>query len=115
MTKYPPTYKQSAMAPLLDLAQRQCGGWLPLSAMNKVIITILSVENNNWLWSQARSAVKKAEKIIHDRSYLNINILFIIKVAKILEVPPMAVYEVASFYSMFNRYEYLKKYVFFMR
>lgn len=59
MAKYPPTYKQSAMAPLLDLAQRQCGGWLPLSAMNKV--------------------------------------------AKILEVPPMAVYEVASFYSMFNR------------
>jgi NADH:ubiquinone oxidoreductase subunit E len=115
MTKYPPTYKQSAMAPLLDLAQRQCGGWLPLSAMNKVIITILSVENNNWLWSQARSAVKKAEKIIYDRSYLNTNILLIIKVAKILEVPPMAVYEVASFYSMFNRYEYLKKYVFFMR
>jgi NADH dehydrogenase (ubiquinone) flavoprotein 2 len=25
------------------------------------------------------------------------------KVAKILRVPPMAVYEVASFYTMFNR------------
>lgn len=45
--------------PLLDLAQRQCGNFLPLAAMNKV--------------------------------------------AKILEVPPMRVYEVASFYTMFNK------------
>lgn len=27
------------------------------------------------------------------------------KVAKILEIPPMKVYEVASFYTMFNRYK----------
>jgi NADH dehydrogenase (ubiquinone) flavoprotein 2 len=59
ISKYPPAYKQSAIAPLLDLAQRQNGGWLPISAMNKV--------------------------------------------AQILDVPPMAVYEVATFYSMFNR------------
>lgn len=57
--KYPPNYQQSALAPVLDIAQRQCGGWLPLAAMNKV--------------------------------------------AKILNVPPMQVYEVATFYSMFNR------------
>jgi NADH dehydrogenase (ubiquinone) flavoprotein 2 len=43
---------------MLDLAQRQCGGWLPLSAMNKV--------------------------------------------AKILDIPPMAAYEVATFYTMYN-------------
>lgn len=59
MAKYPPNYERSAMIPLLDIAQRQHGGWLPLSAMNKV--------------------------------------------AKILNLPPMAVYEVASFYTMFNR------------
>lgn len=47
------------MMPLLDLAQRQLGGWTSLSAMNKV--------------------------------------------AKIIEVPPMRVYEVATFYTMFNR------------
>lgn len=47
------------MIPLLDLAQRQNGGWLPLSAMNKV--------------------------------------------AQICEVAPVRVYEVASFYTMFNR------------
>lgn len=58
--KYPPQYKASATGPLLDLAQRQCGGWLPVSAMNKV--------------------------------------------ASIVDVPPLAVYEVATFYSMFNRY-----------
>lgn len=45
--------------PLLDLAQRQCGGWLPLSAMNKV--------------------------------------------AQVLDMPPMKVYEVATFYTMYNR------------
>jgi NADH dehydrogenase (ubiquinone) flavoprotein 2 len=44
---------------LLDLAQRQSGGWLPIAAMNKV--------------------------------------------AEVLGVPPMFVYEVATFYSMFNR------------
>lgn len=59
LEKYPMNYKQSAVIPLLDLAQRQCGGWLPLAAMNKV--------------------------------------------AKILEIPPMRVYEVATFYTMFYR------------
>jgi NADH dehydrogenase (ubiquinone) flavoprotein 2 len=47
------------MIPLLDLAQRQHGGWLPLTAMQKV--------------------------------------------AQVCEVSPVRVYEVASFYSMFNR------------
>jgi len=59
LSKYPDGYKRSAVMPLLDLAQRQCGGWLPLSAMNKV--------------------------------------------AKVLSCPPMLVYEVASFYTMYNR------------
>eukprot|EP01033_Poteriospumella_lacustris_P001212 gene1212-879_t len=57
--RYPKNYKQAATIPLLDLAQRQNGGWLPLAAMNKV--------------------------------------------AKILDMPPIRVYEVASFYTMFNR------------
>ena len=34
--KYPSNYKQSAIIPLLDLAQRQAGNFLPLAAMNKV-------------------------------------------------------------------------------
>ena len=57
--KYPDNYKQSGIIPLLDLAQRQSGGWLPLAAMDKV--------------------------------------------AKIVDVHPMRVYEVATFYTMFNR------------
>ncbi|PHT60889.1 NADH dehydrogenase [ubiquinone] flavoprotein 2, mitochondrial [Capsicum annuum] len=56
---YPSNYKQSAVIPLLDLAQQQHGGWLPVSAMNAV--------------------------------------------AKIVEVTPIRVYEVATFYTMFNR------------
>lgn len=36
LAKYPENYKRSALMPLMDLAQRQHGGWLPLAAMNKV-------------------------------------------------------------------------------
>ena len=59
MGRYPENYKQAAIIPLLDLAQRQHGGWLPLAAMDKV--------------------------------------------AKVVDVNPIRVYEVATFYTMFNR------------
>ncbi|PXF46676.1 NADH dehydrogenase [ubiquinone] flavoprotein 2, mitochondrial [Gracilariopsis chorda] len=59
LKRFPKNYAASAVIPLLDLAQRQNGGWLPLSAMNKV--------------------------------------------ATVLSMPPIRVYEVASFYTMFNR------------
>lgn len=57
--RYPENYKQAGIIPMLDLAQRQAGGWLPLAAMDKV--------------------------------------------AKVLNVPAVRVYEVATFYTMFNR------------
>jgi NADH dehydrogenase (ubiquinone) flavoprotein 2 len=57
--RYPKNYKAAAIIPLLDLAQRQAGGWLPLAAMDKV--------------------------------------------AKVVGVAPIKVYEVATFYTMFNR------------
>ncbi len=63
LTKYPSGYKRGALLPILDVAQRQNGGWLPLSAMNKV--------------------------------------------AKLLDVPQVRVYETASFYTMFNRWRIL--------
>jgi NADH dehydrogenase (ubiquinone) flavoprotein 2 len=59
LSRYPKNYKQAGIIPLLDLAQRQNGGWLPIMAMDKV--------------------------------------------AKIVEVDPIRVYEVATFYTMFNR------------
>lgn len=59
LDRYPENYKTSAIIPLLDLAQRQHGGWLPLAAMNKV--------------------------------------------ARIVDAKPIQVYEVATFYTMFNR------------
>jgi NADH-quinone oxidoreductase subunit E len=34
--KYPTGHQASAILPLLDLAQRQCGGWLPQSAIEAV-------------------------------------------------------------------------------
>ena len=56
--RYPEGRQASAVLPLLDLAQRQSGGWLPRSAMDYV--------------------------------------------AKRLEMPEIRVYEVATFYTMFN-------------
>jgi len=59
LSRYPGNYRKSGIIPLLDLAQRQHGGWLPVAAMNKV--------------------------------------------AEIVGEHPMRVYEVATFYTMFNR------------
>ena len=42
IAKYPPGRQQSAVMPLLDLAQRQCGGWLPRVAMD-VVADMLSM------------------------------------------------------------------------
>lgn len=36
LSRYPTNYKQSAVIPMLDLAQKQNGGWLSLNAMNRV-------------------------------------------------------------------------------
>ncbi len=57
--KYPEGRQQSALLPLLDLAQRQHDNWLPRAAMDYV--------------------------------------------ADLLEIPPIRAYEVASFYTMFNK------------
>ncbi len=56
--KYPEGWQESAVMPLLDLAQRQHDGWLPRAAMDTV--------------------------------------------AEMLGMPPIRVYEVASFYTMYN-------------
>ncbi len=58
LKKYPKAEKRSALMPLLDLAMRQSGGWIPDSAMHEI--------------------------------------------SSILSVPYIRVFEVASFYSMYN-------------
>jgi NADH-quinone oxidoreductase subunit E len=58
IARYPAGRQASAVLPLLEMAQRQSGGWLPRAAMDHV--------------------------------------------AGILEMAPIRVYEVATFYSMFN-------------
>jgi NADH-quinone oxidoreductase E subunit len=58
IAKYPAGRQASAVLPLLDLAQRQVGGWLPRAAMDHV--------------------------------------------ARSLDMAPIRVYEVATFYTMFN-------------
>jgi len=58
IARYPTGRQASAVMPLLDLAQRQAGGWLPRAAMDHV--------------------------------------------AGVLEMAPIRVYEVATFYTMYN-------------
>jgi NADH-quinone oxidoreductase subunit E len=58
IARYPDGRQASAVLPLLDLAQRQVGGWLPRAAMDHV--------------------------------------------ARVLDMAPIRVYEVATFYTMFN-------------
>jgi NADH dehydrogenase (ubiquinone) flavoprotein 2 len=58
IAKYPAERKASAVLPLLDIAQRQCGGWLPQAAMDHV--------------------------------------------ADMLDMAPIRVYEVVSFYEMYH-------------
>ena len=58
IARYPKGRQASAVIPLLDLAQRQAGGWLPRAAMDHV--------------------------------------------AEVLDMAPIRVYEVATFYTMFN-------------
>ncbi len=58
IARYPAGRQQSAVMPLLAMAQKQCGGWLPKQAMDYV--------------------------------------------ADMLGMPPVRVYEVASFYTMYN-------------
>ena len=59
LSKYPSNYPQSACIPVLWIAQKQHGGWLPLAAMDKT--------------------------------------------AEVCKMPSILVYEVATFYTMFNR------------
>ncbi len=58
IAKYPEGRQASALLPLMDLAQRQNGGWVPKAAM--------------------------------------------VYLAQVLKVPPIRVYEVATFYAMYN-------------
>jgi NADH dehydrogenase (ubiquinone) flavoprotein 2 len=36
LSHYPSNYKQSGIIPMLDLAQQQHGGWVPVAAMDAV-------------------------------------------------------------------------------
>ena len=45
LSHYPKNYKQSAVIPMLDLAQQQHGGWLPVQAMNRVMLECLTERN----------------------------------------------------------------------
>ncbi len=58
IAKYPKGRQQSAVLPLLDIAQRECGNWVPVAAMEHI--------------------------------------------AELLDMPYIRVYEVTTFYSMFN-------------
>ena len=85
--KYPLNYKQSCVIPLLDLAQRQQGvdgrgGWC-------------ASPSPHWLGDSGLTFPALTTRRL-PLSAMN-------KVAQVLDMPPIRVYEVASFYTMFNR------------
>lgn len=85
------------MIPLLDLAQQQHGGWLPVSAMNAVSLFLMLEICFDVLYLYHHVIALEFEYDV------NIIGLWMIQVAKVIEVAPIRVYEVATFYSMFNR------------
>lgn len=67
MSRYPTNYKQSAVIPVLDLAQQQNGGWLSLAAMNRVA-NVLDMAPIRVYEVRARSGCSLASKNrVHDR------------------------------------------------
>lgn len=122
IANYPPSHKRAATIPLLDLAQRQ-HGWLPLSAMNKVCAFLYNAPD-----SRAVRANNLGQRLfccmqIHRAAcckllngphlvlggfgtmpvVLLLTVLLHAQVAQMLDMPEMRVYEVATFYTMFNR------------
>lgn len=80
LSLYPEGHKTAAVIPLLDLAQRQHGLKLKLFFLNIVFVINYVYMYLGWLPLTAMN-----------------------KVAEVLKIPPMRVYEVATFYTMFIR------------
>ncbi|KAL6516129.1 hypothetical protein OROGR_019434 [Orobanche gracilis] len=78
LTHYPSNYKQSAVIPLLDLAQQQNEGNAKIKSKKEV----------------------RQDLLVFFRPLVDTMSCW---VAKVIEVAPIRVYEVATFYSMFNR------------
>lgn len=62
LSHYPTNYKQSAMLPLLDIAQQENNGWLSLSAMNKVAQVLEVPEIRVYEASSSSNAVASPQK-----------------------------------------------------
>ena len=119
LAKYPGNYKQSGILPLLDLAQRQVRGWPSLCcgcvwlragvgvrALVPVAACVCAqLDECVWLWLWLHALVCHCAH--HARASVQVGnflpLAAMNKVAEICEVPPMRVYEVAAFYTMFNR------------
>lgn len=91
LARYPKNYKAAGIIPLLDLAQRQVRSFLeppsrtrsaPLPSVDGRSHSIGTPQNQNGGW---------------------LPVAAMDKVANIVGVVPMRVYEVATFYTMFNR------------
>ena len=54
MAIYPDGHKRAAVIPLLDLAQRQHGGWLPITAMHHVAEVKKSFQFNQDNWDNVK-------------------------------------------------------------
>lgn len=95
IAKYPDNYKASACIPLLDLAQRQVLRGL-------LLLVVVVHPQADTLHSRCLTCGRSfAIPLLQVGNFLPLSAMN--KVASILEMPPIRVYETASFYTMFNR------------
>ncbi len=115
LSNYPKNYKQSASIPLLDLAQQQHGGWIPVQAMNRVhLLLTMGIVFHDLQNCRQRVAIAVFWCLGFTRNFFFVisnwwvnddhwvSIIYL-QIAQIIGVAPIRVYEVATFYSMFNR------------
>ena len=114
--RYPPNYKQSAVIPLLDLAQQQNQGWLSLAALNRVakvggclvFLGCVCVCGGGCVHISGRfkTGALCSRTLAHENQQLQTqkpHTNKTIKKQKVLDMAEIRVYEVATFYTMFNR------------
>jgi len=127
VSRYPSNYKQSAVIPLLDLAQQQNEGWLSLAAMNRVAEvstrtvhrarrplpdSALFIPGSMRHHLHPRLASRKCGPCGNSGMLLDVlpacprsvkPTLETLAAWQVLGMPPIRVYEVATFYTMYNR------------
>jgi NADH:ubiquinone oxidoreductase subunit E len=115
MARFPPNYKASAVIPVLDLAQQQNGGWLSLNTLNKVAeVRTARAGGRGGGVAGGSGGRRRRRKLRRQAAARGLQSPphpppppppppLTPPQNQVLEMPQIRVYEVATFYTMFNR------------